>query len=131
MSKNYVYYLASPYTHKNWKIKMRRHEAVEKAAVDLLRHGIFTFAPIAYNAPWEKYDLPGDWQFWEKFDKAFVDRMDAVLVLQLDGWKESVGVQAEIAYAKENGIPVEYITEEQIENEDFGNLVISGEVVDG
>ena len=32
-----------------------------------------------------------------------------LMVLMLDGWVESVGVQAEIKIAKELGIPVQYI----------------------
>lgn len=117
-----LYYLASPYTHKDWRIKKQRADAVTKAAVDLLHHGVFCFAPISYNAPWEQYDLPGDWSFWEKFDKAFVSRCDAILVLQLEGWKESVGVQAEIDFANENDIPVLYVTEEQIQNGELEHL---------
>jgi hypothetical protein len=117
-----LYYLASPYTHKNPVIKKQRADVATKAAVDLLKNGIFCFAPIPYNAPWENYNLPGDWGFWEKFDKTFISRCDAVLVLTIDGWKESIGVQAEIEYAKENDIPVLFITPEEIESGKVLNL---------
>ena len=126
---SYIYYLASPYSHKDWKIKKQRAEAVTKAAVDLLHQGVYCFAPIAYNEPWEKFDLPGDWQFWEKFDKAFIDKMDGVIVLQLDGWEQSVGVAAEIQYAKSVNKPVYYITESQIETRELDELIKSGVVV--
>ena len=120
--KKKLYYLASPYTHPNKNVKKRRAEEVTKAAVDLLHLGVYTFAPIAYNAPWEKYHIPGDWAFWEDFDKTFVERCDAILVLKLDGYKESVGVNAEIEFAHEIGIPVYYISVEEIAEGDLSCL---------
>ena len=122
-----VYYLASPYTHKDKSVQKERAAAVTKAAVDLLKREVFVFAPISYNAPWEQFDLPGDWQFWEKFDKAFVDKMDGVIVFQIPGWKESVGVTAEIEYAKSIGKPVYYLTEEQIADYDYDLSELVGE----
>ncbi len=114
MKYKHLYYLASPYSHPNREVMKYRANVVTKAAVDLLKQGIYVFAPIAYNSPWERYDLPGDWGFWENFDKAFVARMDAVIVLTLDGWEKSIGVSAEIAFAKEHGIPVHYVSVDQI-----------------
>lgn len=110
-----VFYLATPYTHLDPSVKKHRADVAMKAAVDLLRHGVYVFSPIAYNAPMEQHDLPSDWEFWEDYDKAFVRRCDALLVLKMDGWDRSVGVQAEIDYAREISMPVFYITEEDIE----------------
>jgi hypothetical protein len=127
--KHELYYLASPYTHKDPKVMKKRADIVTKAAVDLLRQDVYVFAPIAYNAPWERHDLPGDWTFWEPFDKAFVERMDAVVVLTIDGWKESVGVTAEIEFAKEKNIPVKYLSLEQISNGDIKHLKVGVEEI--
>ena len=118
----HLYYLASPYTHPDPKVMSERARIVTKAAVDLLKQGIYVFAPIAYNAPWERYELPGNWEFWQHFDKAFVSRMDAVVVLKIDGWDESVGVTAEIEFAKSLGIPVKYITLSDIKNNTLDHL---------
>ena len=118
-----IFYLASPYTHADEKVKKQRAQAVTKAAVDLLKLGVFTFAPIAYNEPWERHELPGDWGFWCNFDKAFVERCDGgLIVLQLDGWDKSVGVTAESEFAKELGHNVYYVTPEEIENKDLSFL---------
>lgn len=118
-----LYYLASPYTHPDRNVMHLRAKLVTQTAVELLKHNIFVFAPIAYNAPWEEYNLPGNWEFWEKFDKAFVSRMDGVIVLELEGWKESTGVTAEIAYAKSLGLPVYYLTIEQVKNNDLKHIL--------
>jgi nucleoside 2-deoxyribosyltransferase len=119
-----LYYLASPYTHSDETIKKGRARAVTEAAVKLLKLGVFTFAPIAYNEPWERHDLPGDWGFWCDFDKSFVERCDAgLIVLMLDGWDRSVGVTAEIEFAKELGYPVYYCTQEQVNTGDLSFLL--------
>lgn len=118
-----LYYLASPYSHPDPKVKKQRAELVTETAVDLLHHGIFVFAPIAYNEPWEKYNLPGDWNFWCEFDKTFVARCDGgVIVLMLDGWEKSIGVTAEIEFATSRGQPVYYATMEQIKSGDLSFL---------
>ncbi len=41
-------------------------------------------------------------------DRALLERCDQLVVLMLDGWRESVGVQAEILIASELGIPTRY-----------------------
>jgi nucleoside 2-deoxyribosyltransferase len=122
---NKLHYLASPYTHKEVEIRKQRAEAVTKAAVDLLHQGVYVFAPISYNEPWERFNLPGTWEFWCEFDKAFIEKCDSVLVLMLDGWDQSVGVRAEIEFAKKIGKPVNYITEEQIRNGDVKDLLLT------
>lgn len=115
-----LYYLASPYTYKSEDpkeiktVKAKREFAARRVAALLFKQGIFTFAPIPYNHPWEEFDLPGDWYTWETFDKTFIERMDAVVVLTLDGYKESVGVNAEIEYANSKGIPVYYLNEADV-----------------
>lgn len=117
---NKLYYLASPYSHPDPAVKKHRAEMVTESAVDLLHLGVFVFAPISYNEPWEKYNLPGDWQFWQDFDKTFVSRCDGgIIVLMLDGWDKSVGVTAEIEFAKSIGLPVYYTTPQQIKNGDL------------
>jgi nucleoside 2-deoxyribosyltransferase len=120
-----LYYLASPYTHDDPKIRKQRAEEATVAAVTLLKHDIFVFAPIPYNEPWEKYNVPGHWDFWADFDKAFVSRMDGIIVLQIDGWDKSRGVKFEIEYAQEHDIPVFYLTPEQVKNNDFEHITKS------
>jgi hypothetical protein len=39
----------------------------------------------------------------------FLLRSDKLVVAQMEGWKESVGVQKEIKIARENDIPVEFL----------------------
>jgi hypothetical protein len=106
-----LFYLGNPYSHKDKKVMLDRAEKVDRAAARLLKHNIMTYPPIALNSGWTDYeDFHHTWAFWESYDKNYLERCDGLLVLTLDGWKESVGLTSEIAYAKELGIPVVYVS---------------------
>lgn len=105
-------YLASPYSHPDQAVREQRFRAACRAAVALLRAGQLVFSPITHSHPLAQHGLPGNWQFWERYDREFLERCDEVVVLMLPGWKESVGVQAEIRIAGELGKPVRYLAPE-------------------
>jgi thiol-disulfide isomerase/thioredoxin len=54
-----------------------------------------------HDHPLTQHSLPGHWQFWERHARWHLERCDEVVVLMLDGWDESEGVQAEIQIATE------------------------------
>jgi nucleoside 2-deoxyribosyltransferase len=105
-------YLARPYSHHDPAVREQRFRAACRAAVALLHAGWVVFSPIAHSHPLAQHGLPGNWQFWERYDRAFLERCDEVVVLMLDGWEESIGVQAEIRIARELGKPVRYLAPE-------------------
>jgi len=105
-----VIYLASPYSHINRVIRQQRFEEACRIAATLIQEGHIVFCPVAYSHTLATIGkLPGDWGFWEKFDMEFLLRSDKLVVAQMDGWRESVGVSREIEIARENGIPVEFL----------------------
>ncbi len=106
-------YLASPYSHPDTAVREQRFRAACHAAVALLHAGRVVFSPIAHSHPLAQHGLPGNWHFWERYDRAFLERCDEVMVLMLDGWQESVGVQAEIRIARELGKPVRFLGVEE------------------
>jgi hypothetical protein len=55
------------------------------------------------------HGLPTDWAFWQYCARQYLERCDEVVVLMLDGWLESAGVQAEVRIAREFGKPVRYL----------------------
>jgi len=105
-------YLASPYSHPDANIREQRFRAVCKAAARLMRNGGIVFSPIAHGHPIAQHGLPTDWRFWEQFDREQLACCDEVVVLLLDGWRESEGVRAEIRIAAELGKPVRYLAPE-------------------
>ncbi len=102
-------YLASPYSNPDPAIREQRFRAACRAAAALLRVGHAVFSPIAYSHALVEHGLPGGWSFWEHHDRELLARCDEVIVLQLDGWIESVGVQAEIALARGLGKPLHFV----------------------
>lgn len=105
-----VFYLASPYTSADPLVREARyHQALDAAAV-ILSQGAYVYSPIAHTHPIAtRHDLPKGFEFWAGYDHALIDRCDALLVLEADGCSESVGVTAEIAYARSRRIPVFYL----------------------
>lgn len=105
-------YLASPYTHDDPAVRQARFEAACDATAVLMRGGYAVYSPIASSHPVAlRHSLPTDWSYWEAFDELIISRCDELHVLMLDGWYESVGVQAEIRIAKRCGLPIVYRTD--------------------
>lgn len=102
-------YLASPYSHPDALIREQRFREACRAAAALLRAGYAVFSPIAYSHALVEHGLPTDWSFWARQDRKLLARCDEVVVLQLDGWIDSVGVQSEIALARELGKPLQFV----------------------
>ena len=68
---------------------------------------------MSNHNPWTSLGrLPWDWDFWQRFDGKYLRRCDGVVVLMLDGWRESAGVRAEIRLAGELGKPMTYLAAE-------------------
>lgn len=103
MSENAVkVYLACPYSHDEDAVQEARFHQANRAAGVLMKLGYIVYSSISHSRPIAlEVDMPHGWSFWERIDRVFVEWCDALIVLDIDGWKESVGVQAEIAYAQE------------------------------
>ena len=102
-------YLASPYSDPDPAIQEQRFQYACAAAAELMRRGMLVFSPIAHTHPIAQYGLPKDWEFWKKYDEAFLEVCTKIIVLTIPGWSKSVGVQAEIEICKRAGKPVEYM----------------------
>ena len=114
--KNKLVYLATPYTSKDWTVKENRFDKVNQVAAKLIAKGEIIFSPISMAHPIAKAgELPGNWEFWDKFDRAYLECCYKLYVLTLKGWEESTGVQAEIKIAKEFGLEIEYLNYEDYE----------------
>lgn len=91
-------------------VRQQRYEAACRLAARLMEQGYVVYSPIAHSHGLAVFGgLRGDWEFWERCDRAMLEHASLVVVLRLDGWAESSGVMAEIGIAWEMGIPVEYL----------------------
>ena len=102
-------YVASPYSHAVLAVREARFEMACLATAQLIRKGKPTVSPIVHSHPLVKFGLPTDWDFWQCCDQALMSCCQEFVVLQLDGWRESRGVQAEIDLAIELDLPIRYM----------------------
>ena len=56
----------------------------------------------------ERFNLPVTWDIWAHFDRSMIQRADALEILMLPGWCRSVGVTAEINFARGLGLPIAF-----------------------
>jgi hypothetical protein len=101
--------LASPYSHSDPVVCEQRYRAACQTAAALLQAGHATISPIVHSHPLVEHGLPTEWQSWQQVDRRFLVDCDDVVVLMLDGWRESVGVQAEMRIARELGKPIRFV----------------------
>jgi hypothetical protein len=102
-------YLASPYTADDPVVREARFEAACRATAELTRQGRTVFSPIVFSHQLCRYALPLDWRFWQRHDLKYLAMCSELIVLKLDGWEKSIGVQGEIAAAQEMGKPVRFM----------------------
>jgi hypothetical protein len=104
-----VIYLCSPYSDPNPAVREQRFQAACAVTAGLLRDGQMVYSPVVHGHPLVRYGLSTDWSFWERHDRLHLERCDEVVVLMLDGWRVSVGLQAELRHASVLGKPVRYL----------------------
>jgi hypothetical protein len=109
-----VEYLAVPYTHEHQTIMDYRADMSDKVAAKLVNEqDRLIFAPISsWHNIAKKYKLPTDYKYWLRLNEETLKNCKKLLVICLAGWKESVGVAAEIEIANKYNIPIDYLNSE-------------------
>lgn len=103
-------YLATPYSHPNNAIKELRYLEAIVATKWLLKQRIWAYSPIVHcHHIAQSYSLPTDFAFWRDYNFAMLERSSRLLILVIDGWKESRGVTDEAKFAYTNNITVEFL----------------------
>ena len=116
-------YVAIPYT----RVEEKSFEMANHAAYEIIKMGHIPLSPISMSHPIVqasihdgKYEreLLGTWEVWQKIDYSFIDWSEEIWVVVMNDnlVSQSVGVQAEILYGKENGKIIRYIEVNQMED---------------
>ena len=93
-------YLASPYSDKDPDVMAARAYEAEAAAAHFAREGFKLYCPIAaWHGVSLRHDLPKSWEDWRGPDFEILRHASEFWVLKIDGWRNSVGVQAELVLA--------------------------------
>ena len=109
-------YLASPYSDPDPTIREARFAAVAKEARSLIENlnpphnfRLVVYSPIFHwHSIANKFGLPVDAEYWRQCNEEVLSRCDELIILMLDGWSESVGIKAEIDFAKKHSISTWY-----------------------
>lgn len=114
MQKKPLIYFASPYSHDDKVIRVQRYRQMTEVLVRVINEqdAVIPFSPIVYTHPID-YHVNRDFD-WVEWDLHYLDRCDAMIVVMLDGWTQSEGVQAEIKYCKDNDIPYALLVPDDI-----------------
>lgn len=104
-----IIYLASPYSHSDPAVRQARYEKACQIVAFLIQKGYLVFSPIVHSHPCTHYGLPTDHTFWDRYDRAFLERCDELWILAIDGWQISKGIHAEIQMAKEFSKPIAFL----------------------
>ena len=109
------YYLASPYS-KFPKGRAVAHFLACREAGRLIAAGVPVFSPIAHSHPIAEFSGidPNDHDIWLPADKPMMDAAGGLIVLKLEGWFNSKGVEYEMAEFRARGLPVVYMEPGQV-----------------
>ena len=107
---DHLTYLASPYSDPDQNVRRARHDSAKWAFSSLMKAQQLVYSPILHCAATaEGCALPTSWDYWEPLDRAMITRCQSISILTIPGWRESRGVQAEIAIARTLGLPIRYV----------------------
>ena len=103
-------YLATVYSKHEHGIHVAFVDA-SRAAARLLEAGVKVYSPIAHTHPIAIYGNidPLNHDIWMPFDEAMMEAADALIVLEMNGWKESKGIKHEIDFFEMRGKTVYYL----------------------
>lgn len=109
MNRGTYIYLAGPYTHESGAVRMHRFEELTRKAGELMKDNQVVFSPITHGHTIARYcNVPTEFDWWQEQCLTMLEHSSKMIVLCLDGWRESKGVAAEIAHASDLSIPIEF-----------------------
>lgn len=111
MNKESLLYVASPYYHDNPGIMKDRYEAVSEACYLMALSGWNVISPVMMWHPVKVSKAAFEGVVNSdlvRMNMALLKRCDTLVCLQIKGWEQSLGMLAEIDYARELGKEVRY-----------------------
>ena len=105
-------YLASPYSHDKATVRRQRYHLAQKCVGHLMLRNIPVFSPIVHcHNVAISHKLPLDAEYWWNYNRQFLRRSNQLLILAIDGWRESAGVKQEAECASLLGLSTIFVDE--------------------
>lgn len=115
-------YIASPYWHEDYQVRLRRVEQTLLITRSLLRRKMPVFSPIIHGHTLSEVglslatakstilpDIGFSHEDWIAVDFQYLRCCSSMIVLEIDGWRESRGVTMERNFCGQNSIPVTHM----------------------
>jgi hypothetical protein len=108
-NKREVIYVACPYWHRKSSVKTFRVIAASLVTSTLISEGFVALSPLTHSSMLQlNTEITKPEDVWRSHGLALLERCDRVLVVCMDGWKESEGVKLETELALALHIPVTF-----------------------
>lgn len=115
-------YLASPYS-SNPELN---HQLALEATARFILNGYHIYSPIVHCHPIHLVEnMPKTFDFWQKHNFALLSKSSELWVLDIPGWQESIGVQAEINHARLCQLPTTLVHPSGTVRRDLPSLYLS------
>lgn len=102
-------YIAAPYSHKDPAVIAGRMACFDAVAAKMLLDGQMPVSPLLFHSLLGKHKVPGNWDFFEAYSLHMLDRCDALYLITLPGWEDSVGVAGELRLAEAKGMYIHLV----------------------
>lgn len=122
---SHILYLACPYSHPQPHVRRHRHDVANLAAAKLISRGFVVFSPLSHSHPIAETGMDGSWETWERQCLALLDVCSHMLVLTVEGWGESVGLQAEMDHCQKTGKTVIFSSFDKLDSFSFDRLPVN------
>lgn len=100
-------FLACPYSHADDNVVQNRFIACNKVAAAIIESGHVVFSQVTMSHPinlvLEKTDKVNIGKMWAPVDAVFLDLMEELIILDLEGWDKSAGIKREIEFYQARG----------------------------
>jgi len=114
MNLKYIF-ISAPHGHPDVSVIYDRMKRLRAIVAQYVINGHLVLAPnLHFHELTQEYSLPLDWDYWKDNCYAMMQNAYQVDVIMLEGWEKSVGVKAEIEYAKTLNILVNYVDPEKL-----------------
>lgn len=98
-------FLACPYSHPDSHVIESRFVECNRVAARIVEAGHVVFSQVTLSHPinkvLEKTAPPDIGKMWAPIDAVFMDVMEELIIVDLDGWDKSTGIRREIDFYKQ------------------------------
>lgn len=122
-------YLATPYSHPDEHVRIQRYDAARWYAYQCHAAGELILSPIVHSHPLTAFGAGGDFRTWQRLDTALLRGCQSMRILELPGWRDSKGIDAERKFAQELFMPIRRVNDPmatRIANGEFHYLDAAG-----